>query len=180
MGFSLQLLLRDASKVLYSALDQRAFFKSVTIVVPSSWRDSKCQTIIRPPRGGTPYRNADIHISQRHPVFNEEPYTQQSGGCGQPADAVHLPYTFVTYWNHTQMEYGAPSKLFIKEWAKLRYGIFDEFGFIGDPMYPNYYYHNGRIVPSGASNVNLEGKRNLFFITFPIIIYSVLQAFGSM
>ena len=60
-----QALLRDASNVLYTALDQRAFFKSVTIVVPSSWRDSKCQTIIRPPRGGTPYRNADIHISKR-------------------------------------------------------------------------------------------------------------------
>ena len=66
-----QALLRDASNVLYTALDQRAFFKSVTIVVPSSWRDSKCQTIIRPPRGGTQYRNADIHISQRHPIHGE-------------------------------------------------------------------------------------------------------------
>ena len=67
-----QALLRDASNVLYTALDQRAFFKSVTIVVPSSWRDSKCQTIIRPPRGGTQYRNADIHISQRHPIHGEQ------------------------------------------------------------------------------------------------------------
>ena len=62
---SFQTLMREASNVLYTALDSRAFFKSVTIVVPSSWRDSKCQTIIRPPRGGTPYRNADIHISKR-------------------------------------------------------------------------------------------------------------------
>merc|ERR1719510_928848 len=53
---NLKVLLRDASKVLYHALDQKAFFKSLTIVVPSSWRDAKCQTIIRPPKGGTPYR----------------------------------------------------------------------------------------------------------------------------
>lgn len=144
-------------------------------MVPSSWRDSKCQTIIRPPRGGTPYRNADIHISQRHPVFNEEPYTQQSGGCGQPGDAVYLPYTFVTYWNHTQMEYGRPSKLFIKEWAKLRYGIFDEFGFINDHMYPNYYYHQGRIVPSGASNVNLEGTEFLLNTNLLSIHYNCMN-----
>ena len=153
------MLLREASTILYNALDQKAFFKSVTIVVPSSWRDSKCQSIIRSPRGGTPYRNADIQISQRHPVYNDEPYTQQSGTCGQQsANTVHLPYTFLVDGNHTQMEYGQPSKLFVKEWAKFRYGIFDEFGFINDHLYPNFYHQNGQIVPSGASNLNLQGK----------------------
>ena len=156
--FQLQSLVREASHVLYKALDNKAFFKSATIVVPSTWKDSKCQTIIRPPRGGTPYRNADIQITQRHPVFTDQPYTQQSGGCGQPGQAIHLPYTFVTLWNRTRMEYGQPSKMFVKEWAKFRYGIFDEFGFSGDQLYPNFYYdHQGQIVPTGASNVKLEG-----------------------
>ena len=59
----LQALLKDTSHALHKALDQRAYFKSVIIVVPSSWRDSKCQTIIRPPREGTPYQNADIIVS---------------------------------------------------------------------------------------------------------------------
>ena len=152
-----QALLRDASNVLYTALDSRAFFKSVTIVVPSSWRDSKCQTIIRPPRGGTPYRNADIHISQRHPIHGDEPYTQQSGRCGQPGDSMSLPYPFVTHVNYSMIEFGHPAKLFVKEWAKLRYGIFDEFGFIGDAMYPNFFHSNGQIFPTGTSNVKLGG-----------------------
>ena len=61
----MQALLKDSSHVLHKALDQKAYFKSVIIVVPSSWRDSKCQTIIRPPREGTPYQNADIVVSGR-------------------------------------------------------------------------------------------------------------------
>ena len=157
MLLSLQALLREASKGLYQALDERAFFKSVTIVVPSSWRDAKCQSIIRPPKGGTPYRHADIRVAASDPVYGHQPFTQQTGGCGHPGDLMTLPYTYVSAWNHTWEQFGDPSKLFVKEWAKLRYGIFDEFGFIGDVMYPSYYHLNGHIMPTGTSDIPLGG-----------------------
>ena len=122
----LQALLKDSSHVLLKALDQRAYFKSVIIVVPSSWRDSKCQTIIRPPSKGTPYQNADIVVSDKHSLYNNEPFTQQSSGCGQPGDYIKLPYSFVTNYN-SSFEDG--TKQLVKEWAKFKYGIFDEMGF---------------------------------------------------
>jgi hypothetical protein len=31
----------------------------------------------------------------------------------------------------TSETWGNPAKLFVHEWAKLRYGVFDEFGFSG-------------------------------------------------
>ena len=44
-------------------------------------------------------------------------------------------------------------KIFVKEWSKLRYGIFDEIGFTQDLMYPREFVHsNGRLMPTGASN----------------------------
>ena len=96
------------------------------IVVPSSWRDSKCQTIIRPPSEGTPYQNADIVVSDKHSLYNNDPFTQQSSGCGQPGDYIRLPYSFVTNYN-SSFEDG--TKQLVKEWAKFKYGIFDEMGF---------------------------------------------------
>ena len=51
-----QKLLKDSSDLLYTALNKKAFLKAVTIVVPSTWRDSKCQRIIHSPREDTPYR----------------------------------------------------------------------------------------------------------------------------
>ena len=41
---------------MYDSLEQRVFFKKVTLVIPSEWRDSMCQTIVRSPQGGTPYQ----------------------------------------------------------------------------------------------------------------------------
>ena len=90
--------------------------------------------------------------------LGDEPYTQQSGGCGQPGDSMNLPYPFVTHVNYSMVEFGHPAKLFVKEWAKLRYGIFDEHGFIGDPMYPNFFHYDGQIFPTGTSDVTLGGK----------------------
>ena len=98
--YHFQRLLKDSSDVLYTALDQRAFFKAVTIVVPSSWRDSQCQTIIRPPNkdGDTHYRNANsIQVTEKHPIYGQEIFTQQSGGCGKPGDLIKLPYTLLNW-----------------------------------------------------------------------------------
>ena len=29
---------------------------------------------------------------------------------------------------------------FVHEWSKFRYGVFEEFGYPGDPLYPMFYY----------------------------------------
>ena len=70
---------------------------------------------------------------------------------------MNLPYPFVTHLNYSMLEFGHPAKLFVEEWAKLRYGIFDEHGFIGDSLYPNFFHYDGQIFPTGTSDVTLGG-----------------------
>ena len=150
-------LFRQSSVVLHKSLNENVFFKSVTIVVPSTWRDGKCQEMIRPPQDDVPYREADIKVTLDHPIYKAAPHTQQSRQCGMRGDFINLPYSFLNSWNETKEIWGEPAKMFVHEWMKLRYGIFDEFGFTGDSMYPNYFHHNGQILPTGTSNLPLKG-----------------------
>ena len=92
-----------------------------------------------------------------HPVHRKSPFTQQSRGCGLPGDFITIPYQFFTNWNQTLEVYGDPAKVFVHEWAKFRYGIFDEFGFSGDDLYPNYYKVDGQMVPTGSSDLLIKG-----------------------
>ena len=126
----------------------------MTIVIPSSWRDSKCQSILLPPKNGIPYREADIIVQSQHPVYQNESFTLQSEGCGHSGDLISLPFDLIINYNYSK---ATSMKRFVKEWAKYRYGIFDETGFAGDKMYPHFFYENGQILPTGTSNVLLGG-----------------------
>lgn len=154
---NLQVMLTDASRVLFIALDGKLFYKEVTVVVPQTWRDSRCKTQILTPRGASAYGVPDVYVTDEHPVHRKSPYTQQSKGCGHTGDFMAIPFHFLTSWNHTWEAWGDPSKVFVHEWAKLRYGIFDEHGYADDPLYPNYYKVNGQVVPTGTSNVPISG-----------------------
>lgn len=151
-------LLTEGSHVLHEAFDNRVYLKSATIVIPKSWRDSMCQTVIHGPQGDTPYRQPDIFIQDKHPIYGQRPFTQQSRGCGQPGDFTAYPYDFLTAWNNTWETWGDPAKLFVSEWAKLRYGVFDEHGYAGDPLYPHFYKSNGGILPTGTSDQPINGE----------------------
>ena len=163
----MQHTLLGASGVLHSALDGKVYIKSVNVVVPSSWRESKCSEAIRPPKGDTPYRRADVWVSGPHPIHDERPFTQQSRGCGQSGDFISLPFQFLlaaaksAKWDNETL--GSPSavsaaRAFVHEWAKLRYGIFDEFGYGRDLFYPSHFFYRGRILPTGSTNRPLRGS----------------------
>lgn len=128
-------------------------------MIPSNWKDSSCGSTISLPRGESlPYRQADIVIDGEHPFHKQSPYTQQSRSCGQSGDFVALPFQFLRNRNQTLEMWGDPAKVFVHEFAKFRYGIFDEFGFNHDRMYPNYYYHQGEMLPTGTTNVPVKGS----------------------
>ena len=47
-----------------------------------------------------------------------------SRSCGQPGERISVPHQFFSGgWNRTWAHWGDPAKLFVHEWAKLRYGI---------------------------------------------------------
>ena len=49
-------------------------------------------------------------------------------------------------------------KVFVREWAKFRYGVFEEYGYPGDDRYPMFYYNRyDHLVPNYCSDVPLEG-----------------------
>ena len=147
--------MRDSSYALHTALDGKVYFKSYTIVIPSSWRDAKCETVVRPPRAGVPYRQADVVVSASE--RQNDVFTQQSRGCGQQGDFTSLPFNFLKDLNATAETFGNPAKIFVREWSKLRYGTFDETGFIGDSLYPSYFYSKGQILPTGNADVDIDG-----------------------
>ena len=129
-------------------------------MVPSTWRDAICQTSIRSPKGETPYRGTDIFIKgSAHPVHGLSPYTQQSQSeCGKPGDYTAFHHSFFSgRLNDTKARYGNPAKLFVHEWSKLRYGIFEETGYNHDIMYPSHFLHQGKVLPTGATNVPVKG-----------------------
>ena len=61
--------------------------------------------------------------------------------------------------------YGPLGQVFLYEWSKLRYGVYEEHGYLGDPLYPMFYSkqiptENGPISvykPTICSNVEAEG-----------------------
>jgi len=147
----------EASAVLNEGLYGKAYFKEVTIVVPSHWQDARCHMNVQEPAGGVAYQSADIRITTESPIFGASPFTQQSKGCGERGDFITFPETFFTNWNNTLNSWGNPAKLFVKEWAKFRYGVYDEYGFANDVLYPNFYKVQDKFLPTGTSNTLVKG-----------------------
>ena len=153
----MQNLFNAGSPILHSSLSGRAYFSRITIVVPPSWPEEKCSHSITTPTGNTPYKATDLLISPGTGLAGSTPYTVQSKQCGEQGEKIIFPEHFFTAWNTTSTRWGQPAKLLVKEWAKYRYGVFDEFGFSGDRFYPNYFKSGGSIYPTGTTNAMLTG-----------------------
>ena len=102
-------------------------------------------------------QDADILITSDPVISPTSPYTQHSGVCGDMGDLIIFPEKFFTNWNNTLNKFINPGKLFVKEWAKFRYGVFDDHGFAGDSLYPNFYKVQGKFLPTGTSNTLVKG-----------------------
>ena len=51
-------------------------------------------------------------------------------------------------------------KILAHEWAKYRYGVFEEYGYPGDDIYPMFYYdQNGQLVPNYCTDTPVQGYR---------------------
>ena len=55
LNFIFQIMLSDASRTLSTALNGKAYYKQVTVVVPTSWQNVKCNQEIHMPRSGSSY-----------------------------------------------------------------------------------------------------------------------------
>lgn len=150
----IQVMMQEASNAMCKALDNRAYLGNVTILVPLNWTaDGNClvDSSITWPR----IHQADFIVGQDHPAYGSRPFSLQYGGCGVSSlGSVHLPLSFLN---------GASAKgvAIAHEWVHYRYGVFDEIGINGDPLYPNGYQitqTESSILPTSCTNVPLKGN----------------------
>jgi len=158
---AVKVMLSLASPVLYKATGNRAYFKQVTIVIPMSW------TNITTDREGYSevYEDAEVRVAPANPSFGDGPYTLQPGGCGDPGQYIHVTPGYLTNLNTTSAyTYGPAGKALTHEWAHLRYGVFEEYGYPGDPVYPLFFYKQNEqnepeLKPNTCTNVPLKGYK---------------------
>ncbi|XP_067929386.1 calcium-activated chloride channel regulator 1-like [Watersipora subatra] len=135
----LQAYLSNASKILNQATKNRLYIKNATIVVPAGWMDQ--QNWVQPAENET-FERARILIAQKNLAYGDTPYTLQPRGCGEEGDYIHLTPNFLTTSQTIRHPY-RPAKKLVKEFAKLRWGVFDEDISIADGEMPQLYWHNG-------------------------------------
>ncbi|XP_062412563.1 calcium-activated chloride channel regulator 1-like [Sardina pilchardus] len=113
-------MIKDASMVLSKTAGGRFHFKEVTILVPSNW-ENKGYKNARTER----YDKAHVIIDEPNPAYGDEPYTLQYGQCGDEGQYIHLTPDFLL--DKLVDVYGGKSKVFVHEWAHLRWGLYDEY-----------------------------------------------------
>ncbi|XP_078695048.1 calcium-activated chloride channel regulator 1-like [Branchiostoma floridae x Branchiostoma belcheri] len=146
----LQEILTEASQALYVATNNRAFCAEVKILIPKSW--TKKDEYL--PAGTETFEKANIRVDVPNPLYEDNPYVQQKGGCGVEGDYMHLTPKYVVDKDYGEMTWGPYGKTFVHEFGHLRWGLFDEYGF-DDPSgesYPHFYRSStGGVLPTRCS-----------------------------
>ncbi|XP_067323156.1 calcium-activated chloride channel regulator 1-like [Anolis sagrei] len=115
-------MLKEASSYLYHASQQRFYFRTIKIVIPSTWASKpEYKRVSR-----ESYENADIIVEEPFLKFVDDPYTLQYGGCGIKGRYIHFTSDFLIE-DHFLGFYGSRGRVLVHEWAHLRWGVFDEY-----------------------------------------------------
>ena len=123
-------------------------------------------------------------MSTPNPVFGNNPFAEQIGGCGERGRVIHVPYDYLNLVSaptlnakHSTREaaklaqetrgISEPGRSFVHEWAKYRYGVFEEYGYPGDERFPMFHTKSqftsqgivSEIVPNYCVDEPLKGSR---------------------
>ncbi|XP_070578301.1 calcium-activated chloride channel regulator 1-like [Ptychodera flava] len=148
----------DGSAELYKATRKRAYFRQITITVPSHWSDSVTST-----RATTEsYDRSHIIIDQG---LANTPYVTGIPGCGQMGRYMHLTPNYILDPD-VQDNYGPGGKTMVHEWGHLRYGVFDEYP--TDENKQHYFSTKGAVeaircsaaIKGGVHNVEAPSRHN--------------------
>ncbi|XP_053549655.1 calcium-activated chloride channel regulator 1-like [Bombina bombina] len=114
-------MLNEATIYLFYASKKRLFIKDAKILIPKTWSSSK--NYARPKT--ETYNKADVIIADYYLNYGDNPYTLQYGGCGKQGKYIHLTPNFMVLDNLSSV-YGTRGRVFVHEWARYRWGIFEE------------------------------------------------------
>ncbi|XP_067949142.1 calcium-activated chloride channel regulator 3A-1-like isoform X2 [Watersipora subatra] len=149
----IQELLNKSSATLFAATSYRAYFRKVTILVPTSWNVSNAQ-----PATMESFDKAHIRIDQPSSNYGNNPWVRQAGGCGVPGEFMHVTPKFLLDKSTSIRKWGPLEKVIVHEWGHLRWGLFDEYP-IGDQVTEHFYQSptTNTIEPSRC-NINVKGR----------------------
>ncbi|XP_073499648.1 calcium-activated chloride channel regulator 1-like [Phyllobates terribilis] len=141
----IQKMVKEATRDLFNATRQRLYIRSAKILIPKTWsRSSKNRTRER-------YEKADVVIVNSFLRTGDAPYTRQYGGCGEKGQYIHLTPNFLLQEDLTSF-YGPYGKVFVHEWAHLRWGVFEEHN-IDQP----FYLSGKHQIEATRCSVNING-----------------------
>ncbi|XP_063590890.1 calcium-activated chloride channel regulator 3A-1-like [Penaeus indicus] len=151
----------DASEVLFKATHQRAFFRDVKILLPKTWTKTPSDAVALKEN----FDESHIRVDVGSRIYGNQPHTEQPGGCGDPGLYIHLTPEYLVDDKESDV-WGPRSKVLVHEWAKLRWGVFDEFGYPNDEMYPLFYASQNIVgdkveviaLPNHCADKKLLGK----------------------
>ncbi|XP_021513700.1 calcium-activated chloride channel regulator 3A-1-like [Meriones unguiculatus] len=118
---SIKEMVTQASTYLFEASKGRFYFRNVSILVPMTWK-SKSEYLM--PKQET-YDKADVIVAEPHLKYGDDPYTLQYGQCGDRGQYIHFTPNFLLTDNLPI--YGPRGRVFVHEWAHLRWGVFEEY-----------------------------------------------------
>ncbi|CAL4166788.1 unnamed protein product, partial [Meganyctiphanes norvegica] len=129
-------VLNELSQQLLIATDNRASLRDATVLIPESWQTDSLTCSVPSPVGtiSVPF-DAHIQVAGSHPVFGSKPWTQQSQGCGRPGDFIQFGAELLKGSSNDTV-YTHAARLLVAEWARFRWGVFDESGHDKDLLYP--------------------------------------------
>ena len=81
----IKFLMTEASRELFIASRNRAYFKQVKILLPKTWNMAFDQDL-----QGEFFEAAEIRVDKANPVYDDAPYTVRGSGCGEPGSFIHF------------------------------------------------------------------------------------------
>ncbi|XP_075143320.1 calcium-activated chloride channel regulator 1-like [Leptodactylus fuscus] len=141
----IQAMVKEATYYLFNATGQRLYINSTKILIPTTWSLNYTN------RTRERYEKADVVIANTFLTIGDSPYTRQHGGCGEQGQYIHFTPSFLLQENFTSL-YGPFGKVFVHEWAHLRWGVFEEH----NPDQPFYISGKGQVEATRCS-VSING-----------------------
>ncbi|XP_049627202.1 calcium-activated chloride channel regulator 2 [Suncus etruscus] len=114
-------MITEASFYLFNATKRRVFFRSIKILIPTTWKANNYSKVKQ-----ESYEKANIRVTAWNGAHKDDPYTLQYQGCGKEGKYIHFTSNFLLN-DDLIAGYGPRGRVFVHEWAHLRWGVFDEY-----------------------------------------------------
>ncbi|XP_029805197.1 calcium-activated chloride channel regulator 2 [Suricata suricatta] len=125
-------MITEASFYLFNATKRRVFFRNIKILVPATWKANNYSKVKQ-----ELYEKANVIVTDWYGAHGDDPYTLQYRGCGKEGKYIQFTSNFLLN-DALTAGYGPRGRVFVHEWAHLRWGVFDEYN------YEKPFYINGQ------------------------------------